>query len=176
MEPTDMSRLSTRLLIWLVVTIFSSHQALAKSGMSRELGILYRYDSAKSPTSSYLNHEFQLFALAPFKAFWIGGECVYAQITNSSNKSSRLDAGALAKYWIVDPGSGVGLNITTGAAIGRQNNGNDPVSTFTLKAGPELAWFISEGAAISTTIQYASRRAGPTYTVIGIHSGASLFF
>ena len=114
--------------------------------------------------------------LVPVKAFWLGGEFAYANISNASNSSSRLEIGGLAKYWIVDPGGSVGLNITTGIATGKQNNGNDPVSTFTLKAGPELAWFVWEGAAISTMIQYASRRAGPTYTVMGIHSGISLFF
>ncbi len=171
-----MVRAFTLLLASQIIVLAIAQTAFGKSGGTHELGLMYRYDAAKSPTSTYSYHEFETFLTVPVKAFWLGGEFVYANISNASNSSSRLEVGALAKYWIVDPGGSVGLNITTGLATGKENNGNDPVSTFTLKAGPELAWFVWEGAAISTMIQYASRRAGPTYTVMGIHSGIVLFF
>lgn len=159
-----------------IALLVAALPASAKSGGTHEFGLLYWYDSAKSPTNSYSHHEFDMFLLVPVKAFWLGGEFGYANNRSTSNASSRLEIGALAKYWIVDPGGTVGFNMTTGIATGKEDDGHDPVSTFTLKAGPELAWFVWEGAAVSTMVQYASRRAGPTYTVIGIHSGIALFF
>jgi hypothetical protein len=158
------------------LSLMMAMPAYSKSGGTHELGLLYRYDSAKSPTTTYTIHEIDTFLLVPVKVFWLGGEFGYANVRNRSNASSNLEIGVLAKYWLVEPGGSVGLNFSTGIATGKENDGHDPVSTFTLKAGPELAWFIWEGAAVSTKIQYASRRAGPTYTVVGIRSGISLFF
>jgi hypothetical protein len=160
-----------------MASLFVPAQSLfAKSGGTHEFGVTYRYESAKSPSSTYSFHEFDTFWLVPVKFFWAGGEFGYARNQTTSYSTSRLQLGGLAKYWIVDPGGSVGLNIFSGMAIGREDSGSDPVSVFTLKAGPELAWFVWEGAAVSTRIQYETRRAGPTYTVLGIHTGVSLFF
>jgi hypothetical protein len=151
-------------------------EALARGGGTHELGFNYRYETAKSATNSYSFHELQGFYLVPFHAIWIGGELDYANNRNPSYGSSRLELGGLAKYWIVDPGGAVGFNIFAGFGFGKEDTGTDPHSTMTLKMGPELDWFIWDGAAVSTRIQYASRRAGPSYTVIGVYTGISLFF
>ena len=146
-------------------------------GSDHEIGFTYRYEAAKSPVNYFSNHELQLAYLRPFSFLWVGFDLKYGNIHYANNNhSSILELGGLAKYWIVDPGSSVGFNIFSGLAIGKENTGTDPVTTTTIKIGPELAWFISEGAAISTRIQYSTRRAGPTFTGLGLFSGLSLFF
>ena len=151
-------------------------EALARGGGTHEIGFHYRYETAKSPTNSYSFHEIQGYYLVPFGPIWAGTEIDYANNRNPNYGSSRLELGGLAKYWIVDPGGTVGFNIFAGFGFGKEDTGSDPNQTMTIKMGPEIDWFIWEGAAVSTRIQYASRRAGPSYTVIGVLSGIALFF
>ena len=160
----------------MTAAVMFSAPASAKGGGSHEMGISYRYDSAKSPTKTYSTHELQIFHLVPVNLFWAGVEFDYANNKNPDYGSSLFELGGLAKYWIVDPGGTVGFNLFAGVSFGKEDTGSDPHSTFTMKAGPEIAWFIWEGAAISTRLQYAARRAGPNYTIVGLNSGVSLFF
>ncbi len=148
-----------------------------KGGGTHELAFNYRYETAKSPVNTFSNHDLQVAYLVPFSFLWTGFDIDYSNrlLANGSNQS-LLEFGGLAKYWIVDPGDSVGFNLFSGFAIGKENTGTDPVTTTTFKVGPELAWFIWEGASATTRIQYSTRRAGPTFTVIGLHSGISLFF
>ena len=150
--------------------------AHARGGGNHELGFHYRYETAKSTTNSYSFHELQGYYLVPFRAIWAGGEIDYASDRNPNFGSSRLELGGLMKYWIVDPGGSVGFNIFAGFGFGKEDTGTDPHETMTFRMGPEIAWFIFDGAAIITRIQYASRRAGPSYTAIGVYSGIALFF
>jgi hypothetical protein len=146
-------------------------------GSAHELGFTYRYETGKSAVNYYSNHELQVAYLRPVSFLWAGLDLKYGNNHYANNNNSSIfEIGGLAKYWIVDPGDSVGFNLFSGLAIGKENTGNDPVTTTTVKVGPELAWFVSEGAAISTRIQYSTRRAGPTFTVLGLYSGLSLFF
>ena len=157
----------------LICTTFASRAF----GSAHEMGFTYRYETAKSPVNYFSNHELQLTYLRPFSFLWAGFDLKYGNNHSANNiHSSIFEIGGLAKYWIVDPGPSVGFNIFSGLAIGKENTGTDPVTTTTIIIGPELAWFISEGVAISTRIQYSTRRAGPTYTGLGLYSGLSLFF
>ena len=153
-----------------------SPDTFARGGGTHELGFHYRYETAKSSTSSYSFHELQGFYLVPFRAIWAGAELDYARNRNTDYGSSIFELGGLAKYWIVDPGGAVGFNLFAGFGLGKEDTGNDPESTMTFKAGPELAWFVWDGAAVSTRIQYAKRKSGQSYTAVGAYSGIALFF
>jgi hypothetical protein len=162
--------------VWLL-SLGIATSALGNSGGTHELAFNYRYESAKSPVNSYSNHEIQVEYLTPFSFLWTGIDLKYGNHHFANNNNATiLEIGGLAKYWIIDPGDSVGFNLFSGFSLGKENTGTDPVTTTTFKTGPELAWFIWEGASATTRIQYSIRRAGPTYTVVGVHSGLSLFF
>ena len=165
-----------KIILFLASLATVATPTYAKGGATHELGITYHYETAKSPVSTFATHELQIEFLRPFHFLWTGLDLKYLNSHNSNYTTTCAEFGGVAKYWIVDPGDTVGLNIFSGLAIGKENTGTSPVTTTTFKAGPELAWFIADGASVSTRMQYSTRRAGPTFTVIGLHSGLSLFF
>jgi hypothetical protein len=165
-----------KIILCLALIATVAPAAYAKGGATYEIGFNYHYETGKSPISTFATHEIQIEYLRPFRFLWAGLDLKYVNSHNSSYATNCAEFGGMAKYWIVDPGDTVGLNIFSGLAIGKENTGTSPVTTTTFKAGPELAWFIADGVSISTRIQYSTRRAGPTFTVIGLHSGLSLFF
>lgn len=162
---------------WFVISLLLVPIKLsAKGGMSNELGFTMMYDSLKSPTGTLAALNFSGFYLVPAKAIWCGGEWDYGTTSNSSYSTKTLEVGGLIKYWVMDPGDGFSFNLFAGVALGNQNDGLKNYSTMTIKTGPEFAYFFNEGVAISTRLQYASRKTDTSYTGLGLRSGLSLFF
>lgn len=161
---------------WLSSFALCSAVCHAKGSADHELSLSYHYESGKGPKLSYFNHEMVTALLVPYGPFYIGGELTYIKVNTPSNSFNVLEIGGITKYWIVERGNSVGFNIYLGAGLGRQEFGESKYTSTTLKVGPELAWFITDNASISTRFQYAMRKAEEPYTSLGFHSGLSLFF
>lgn len=160
----------------MLFAFFPSTDLMAKGGLANELGFSYKYDSLKAENGKFATHSLQGFYLVPAKAIWAGAEFEYGSTVNASYSTNLLDVGGLIKYWVMEPGSGFAFNMFAGLAFGQENDGFKKLATMTMKAGPEFAYFVWDGLAISTRVQYQSRKADKPYTGLGIRSGLTLFF